>query len=555
MNHPADEELLSAYLDGELADDERARVEQLLSELPESRQLLEELRAVKQRLQSLPAARLGEDFAERVLRQAEREMLTEGFRVQGSGFSNLSSGQDCEIGSSSASQSKIGNPKSKIGRHRRSGVWAALALAAGLLVMLFDRDRHDRRAEKQVAMAPQGADNDNRSGALPRNAEIGAAPLGGPATDEAERTPRELSDLRAEPQSSEADENQAATAAPAEDKSSSARRRMKQLDETVGERTGKGNRRARQAGGEPINQRFAFLGDSGGEPPLVDDQTLVVWCELSPDAPSEENFSQLLAQQNIAWQPASDAEQGASHALGRAGRSGQPEAFFAQNQAGRTMSVDPAKLVETLKRRGDQQATREPKAPALESLQSPGAQMVLVEATDTQVEAVLEAMDQDRQTYRTVEVEPAPQAPRQQSLAQYSRSARHLKKEEAERAGRMSVQNLAADPRLPQGRAVRLQLQAGQAAAAKKTDEPAAPPPASGTEKKEKLARSAPAPAASPALSSEVREPQSAAGARRSEPVYRVLFVLVPPIQADAKPAAAAPAKEQAPPREEPKNP
>ncbi len=73
MNHSENEILISAYLDDELTADERARVEQLLATSTEARQLLDELRALRGTLQSLPQHRLEIDFAQSVLRQAERE--------------------------------------------------------------------------------------------------------------------------------------------------------------------------------------------------------------------------------------------------------------------------------------------------------------------------------------------------------------------------------------------------------------------------------------------------------------------------------------------------
>ncbi len=69
------DELISAYLDGELTADEQARVENALLDSAEHRRTFEELRALRRSLQSLPVERLDEGFAERVLRRAEREML------------------------------------------------------------------------------------------------------------------------------------------------------------------------------------------------------------------------------------------------------------------------------------------------------------------------------------------------------------------------------------------------------------------------------------------------------------------------------------------------
>lgn len=76
MNDVPQYELLSAYLDGELAAPERAKVERLLASDPAARQLLDDLRALSNTLQSLPSERLKENLSEAVLQKAEREMLT-----------------------------------------------------------------------------------------------------------------------------------------------------------------------------------------------------------------------------------------------------------------------------------------------------------------------------------------------------------------------------------------------------------------------------------------------------------------------------------------------
>lgn len=76
MDDLSQDELLSAYLDGEVTPQEREQVERWLAESPEARQTLEELRNLSAAVQSLPKAELGEDLADSVLRLAERRMLT-----------------------------------------------------------------------------------------------------------------------------------------------------------------------------------------------------------------------------------------------------------------------------------------------------------------------------------------------------------------------------------------------------------------------------------------------------------------------------------------------
>ncbi len=77
MNTPNsyNDELLSAYLDGELTGDEQALVEERLASDPSAQQLLDDLAMMREDLQSLPTYSLPHDLSERVLQQAEHEML------------------------------------------------------------------------------------------------------------------------------------------------------------------------------------------------------------------------------------------------------------------------------------------------------------------------------------------------------------------------------------------------------------------------------------------------------------------------------------------------
>ena len=68
-------ELISAYLDGELTADERSRVEQALLDDADLRRMFDELRMLCATVQSLPLAHPAAGLAERVLRQAERRMV------------------------------------------------------------------------------------------------------------------------------------------------------------------------------------------------------------------------------------------------------------------------------------------------------------------------------------------------------------------------------------------------------------------------------------------------------------------------------------------------
>src|SRR6185436_8839543 len=69
-NYELDDELLSAYLDGELSADERAAVEARLATDPAAQQLLHELRSVSQSVQALPTETLGRDLSQEIIRRA-----------------------------------------------------------------------------------------------------------------------------------------------------------------------------------------------------------------------------------------------------------------------------------------------------------------------------------------------------------------------------------------------------------------------------------------------------------------------------------------------------
>ena len=69
------ESFLSAYLDGELTDAERAEVEAFLAQDADARQLLDDLRATVAGLKALPRARASDEFADALRAHLERRAL------------------------------------------------------------------------------------------------------------------------------------------------------------------------------------------------------------------------------------------------------------------------------------------------------------------------------------------------------------------------------------------------------------------------------------------------------------------------------------------------
>jgi hypothetical protein len=134
-------ELLSAYIDGELTAEERAQVEQLLSTDPAARQLFDELRALSSTLKSLPQETLGEDLSEIVLRMAERRILT----------TPAESEQLAELAAppQPSRLRRIFSP--------RALAWSSLAIAVAVLFMVVNPDQGHRQAPEEVALVSEDA--------------------------------------------------------------------------------------------------------------------------------------------------------------------------------------------------------------------------------------------------------------------------------------------------------------------------------------------------------------------------------------------------------------
>jgi hypothetical protein len=202
MNHPTDDELISAYLDGELSGGELLRAERLLEERPECRQWIDELRAIGGGLRDLPRHTLDEDFAERILRRAEREMLATPPQANGPpavppptivspipappATTPTPGGPipDAPVASAPTQAVPADDEPGTAFQHdlvswrrwRRPAVWSALATAAALLIMfLGPRSMQVRQADHEIALAPASRATANRE----RATEAAVRPAGG----------------------------------------------------------------------------------------------------------------------------------------------------------------------------------------------------------------------------------------------------------------------------------------------------------------------------------------------------------------------------------------
>ena len=159
INEP-ENELFSAYLDGELTAEDQAKVERLLATSPAARQLLDELRALSSTLQDMPQYKLGEDISEQVLRKAERQILTR---------------------SAPPEEQPSATPRRPIfGRSLDSRMlfWPAAAVAVALMLMLFGPQQPDG---PNVANAPNAVLEEDALKEAPETVEAGGEDAEGDA--------------------------------------------------------------------------------------------------------------------------------------------------------------------------------------------------------------------------------------------------------------------------------------------------------------------------------------------------------------------------------------
>jgi len=165
MKDVPENELFSAYLDGELTAEEQAQLEQLLAGSESARKLLEELRTQANLLQSLPRVDAPVDLADRVWGEIARR-TGRGEKDQSLGQSGGASlAQSPPVGSIGREE-ELANPVSggpwspaaifrRLAQPRNLG-WALIAASLAVVIFLMDAARqfHDRRGG-EVAFAPE----------------------------------------------------------------------------------------------------------------------------------------------------------------------------------------------------------------------------------------------------------------------------------------------------------------------------------------------------------------------------------------------------------------
>lgn len=146
--HEFDDELLSAYLDNEVTAAERALVEERLRTDERARQVLDDLRTASEAVKSLPRPRLGRDLTAAVFNEIDRHapevdrarVLTLPVRDGDTTHSSGSSGS-------------------------RGLIWASLAVAAALLLMVLRGENQAPRGREVVSSEKEIVGVDGEGGA------------------------------------------------------------------------------------------------------------------------------------------------------------------------------------------------------------------------------------------------------------------------------------------------------------------------------------------------------------------------------------------------------
>lgn len=184
MKDVPENELFSAYLDGELTAAEQAQLEQLLAGSESARKLLEELRTQANILQSLPRVNAPVDLADRVGAEIARRTGTSEKNRFPSQSGEAGLAKTPPVGSSARdeklAESATGSAWTptailrRLAQPRNLG-WALIAASLAFVIFMMDAARqfHDRRVD-QVARAPET--QSDRDASAPSDLAIKALP-------------------------------------------------------------------------------------------------------------------------------------------------------------------------------------------------------------------------------------------------------------------------------------------------------------------------------------------------------------------------------------------
>lgn len=441
MKNVPENELFSAYLDGELTADEQASVERLLASSPAARQLMDELRALSSTLQSMPTYALEEDLTSAVLRAAERRVL--GQKADGDDPTELPR-IDIDAGGHPNIESAP-SPWKGIGRRLltpRNLLWPGIAVAVALMIMFSERGANgpaNTGGEVAMRQSPSDVEVDREIPALQaakeENPEKTDALSSRDATadEEMDRKPQGLvvskgdriaavkkpKDLRAAgsafrelPKGGHAHEAPLGADHPAKPAMAPPAESMLVQDAPAapgrragGGGAGSGGRVAATENSLQVDAVPAEQDQAAQQQRLFMQGTTVVVCDVSPEAVRSRTFEKLLARHKIAWE-------GAGQDLRRLADK------LAEKQTDK--ETDPRLAMRRLPAKSARSDLRES---AKRQAGKGELELVLVEAAPARIKAALAALNSQSNDFVTVCVRPAPGQPDQREWTRYNRGS------------------------------------------------------------------------------------------------------------------------------------
>jgi len=378
MAKTSQDELLSAYIDGELSDAQRAEVEERLAKDADARQLVSELRALKESVRSLPAYRLEEDLARRVLQRAERAILTGGVDDEAT---------ESEGPPSSSEPPKPWTRPLLRERWRRVYLWPVLAVAATLLIMFMIPNRTARIAQvDQKRMADEAAQKSKSSSTSPAGKVAELSPSAEPVADV---EPERFESLRAVPENAKAAPGiphglakQPSVASKSDGTVLGHRFRRKMAGRVESPTEGEEGRLLEE---EKAKENF-FADDSADQ---VASQLLIVRVDIAESTIPPDAIAALFSQQGIAFEDVPPQET-------------EARAENADNESDENLERErAAEEASQLGRSADE------------------VELVYVEATAGQLKKTLKALSTDTDRFTSIAIEPAPEVAAQRELQKW----------------------------------------------------------------------------------------------------------------------------------------
>lgn len=410
MHELPPEELLSAYLDGEVTADEQAQAERLLAESADARRLFEELQTLRSHFDCLPHSTLPTDFGQRVLRQAERDILrrddTDG------GAAERLAGDESTVEPQRDAASEV-SPTERI---RKPLLYAMLAVATVVLLSVFNPAAPQRKApNRNVALVDEDERIEPWSEAAPAQPDASDEPADQIATVAGP----------ARPAAGPATTSSAAPDSPPMRKGGAQPDEVQLFSDSPAGNVGESKPGlAKDAGrGVVVSSGLAPVGN--GTPGIVANPTsglglqtgdsdgnglLIVQCDVSAAVADSGAFGKLLARQQIQWKRLAEFPATEPVAEGLSAAGGEEQAAGAVDR----------KPVTSRDKNLEKKASG--KSLAANGASSGDYDLIYIEATPQQLEATLTELSSLPDTYLSVEVAPAAGAPQQQRWqTQYAR--------------------------------------------------------------------------------------------------------------------------------------